>query len=687
MTEGPAVSGASDSRVDEARRRIDELRGRIRYHDYRYYVLDAPEIADTEYDLLLRELRALEQEFPELATADSPTRRVGGQPSELFAPVRHTATMLSLDNAFSREELDSWFGRVTRAVGADTTYVCEPKVDGVAVSLTYEDGRLVRGGTRGDGAVGEDVTQNLRTLRDIGERLSGADVPGRIEVRGEVYLPVKAFESLNASLGAEGRRLFANPRNAAAGSLRQKDPAASAARGLRFLAHGVGAVDGHRFASHSELLDRLATMGVRTAPHETARTPDEVFAVCQRRERERHSLEFEIDGVVAKVDSVARQQELGATSRAPRWAIAFKFPAEERSTLLRRIITHTGRTGRVTPFAALEPVVVSGATIGLATLHNEDEVRRKDVRDGDTVIVRRAGEVIPEIVAPVLEKRPADSTPWVFPKQCPSCGTDLVRAEGEAASFCPNKAGCPSQQVEWFVHFGSRSAMEIDHLGYSTVAALLEGGWVKDPADLYGLTAREVSQLPGYGPKSVANLLAAIDASRQRPLDRILVAVNIPLVGPHVARIVTRALPSADALLAASRADFERITGIGPEIAGSLHDWFSDPSHRAFVQKLRDAGVKMEGARAAAAGPLSGRTIVLTGSFDSLSRDEAIHAAEAAGARVASSVSSRTAFVVAGRDPGTKLDRARAIGTEIIDEQEFLRRLRLSTDASAGGAP
>jgi len=662
-----------------ARLRIEELRDRIRHHDYLYYVEDAPEISDADYDALMRELERLEARFPEFVTADSPTQRVGGQPSELFAPVEHRVPMLSLDNAFSWEELEAWGQRVERNLGREADFVCEPKVDGVAVALTYENGAYVQGATRGDGRVGEDITANVRTIRAVPVKLRGSRHPELLEVRGEVYLPVRAFERLNAELAERGERTFANPRNAAAGSLRQKDPRVTASRPLKLWCHSVGYVEGRRFDRHSEALDYLREAGLPVNPEtERVASLERVFEYCERREARRHDLDYEIDGVVVKVDQIHLQEELGATSKAPRWALAYKFPPEERTTKLQRIAVHTGRTGRVTPFAMLEPVYVGGVTVSTATLHNEDEIRRKDVREGDTVIVRRAGDVIPEVVGPVLSKRPKGARRWKFPKRCPSCGSELVRREGEADWRCPNRRACPSQGIEWLFHYASRGAMDIDHLGYKTGLALMDRGWVEDPADLYALTADQLAELPNFKDKSIANLLSAIDASRKRPLWRLLVGLNIPHVGSHVAQVLARHFRSMDRLAAASVEELDAVAEIGPEIAQSVHEWFRGEDSQRLLDKLRRAGVNMEETELTASaegGPLAGQTIVLTGGLDSMSREEATRAAEAAGARIASSVSKKTDFVVAGRDPGSKYDKARSLGVETVDEREFLRRL------------
>ena len=664
----------------DAERRLQELVEQLHFHDYRYHVLSEPEISDAEYDELMRELRSLEEQFPELVTPDSPTQRVGSRPSELFAPVRHRARMLSLDNAFSWEELNAWGKRVERALGRQADFVCELKIDGLAVSLTYEDGRYVQGATRGDGQTGDDITANIRTMRSVPMKLRGEDHPKVLEVRGEVYLPVKAFEKLNEELAERGERTFANPRNGAAGSLRQKDPAITASRPMRLWCHGIGEVEGRRFKRHSETLDYLKEAGLPVDPNiERLGSLEEVFAFCERWEKNRHSIDYEIDGVVVKVDQVPLQEELGATSHAPRWAIAYKFPPEERTTVLHSIAVNTGRTGIVTPFAILEPVYVGGVTVGRATLHNEDEVKRKGVREGDTVIIRRAGDVIPEVVGPVPSKRPKGSRPWRFPKRCPSCGTELIRKEGEAYRRCPNKRGCPSQNIEWLFHFASRGAMDIEHLGYKTGIAMLDLGLVNDPADIYALTDEDLAQLPAYKEKSIANLRASIEASKDRELWRLLVALSIPHVGGHVAWVLTRALPSIDLLRRASVEELHAIEEIGPEIAQSVHDWFHDQESLALLDKLRGHGVRMEEKEEVLAkteGPLSGKTIVITGGLESLSRSQAEQAAQEAGAKVASNVSKKTDFVVVGENPGSKHDRALQLGVETIDEKEFLKRIK-----------
>ncbi|HEU4864910.1 MAG TPA: NAD-dependent DNA ligase LigA, partial [Actinomycetota bacterium] len=635
-------------------------------------------VSDAEYDELTRELASLEERFPELVTPDSPTQRVGISPADLFAPVEHRARMLSLDNAFSHGELEAWAARVERAVGTGARYSCEAKIDGIAVALTYEKGLLTKGATRGDGRIGEDITANVRTVRSVPQRLRVKDPPEYLEVRGEIYLSVKGFERLNEQLLDAEQRPFANPRNAAAGSLRQKDPKVSASRPLALWVHSFGFAAGIRFDSHSGFLTWCRDAALPVAPtSEVVDDLDGVITYLDHWEKNRHSVDWEIDGVVVKVDQISLQEELGATSHAPRWAIAYKFPPEERTTVLRSIDVHTGRTGIVTPFANLEPVHVSGVTITTATLHNEDEVARKDVRVGDHVIVRRAGDVIPEVVGPVLSKQRRGARRWKFPERCPSCDTELVRRPGEAYRRCPNKRGCPSQNIEWLFAFASRGAMDIEGLGYKTGIQLLDRGLIKDPGDIFSLSADDLAQLEGFADKSITNLLAAIEKAKKQPLWRLLVALNIPHVGTHVAQVLARAFGSIDGLSEASAEQIDDVPEIGLEIARSVHEWFQDPENNALLEKLRVAGVRMadERPKRSGRGRLEGKTLVLTGGLERLSRDEATAAAQAAGARVASSVSKKTDFVVAGGNAGSKLAKAEELGVEVIDEDEFMSRL------------
>jgi DNA ligase (NAD+) len=678
----PTASSVERERA-AAKVRVEELRDLVNFHSYRYHVLDDPEVSDAEYDELIRELRALEDAFPELITPDSPTQRVGATPADLFAPVPHRAPMLSLDNAFSFDELRAWADRVARGLdGLDgVRFACELKIDGVACALTYERGVLVTGATRGDGRTGEDITANVRTVRGVPPRLLTKDPPEVIEVRGEMYLPVKAFEQLNDGLLEAGQKPFANPRNAAAGSLRQKDPKITSSRPLRLWVHSFGAAEGVAFDTHLGFLAWAAEAGLPVPPTTEGRDSiDDVEAFLRHWGDHRHSVDWEIDGAVIKVDRTDLQVRLGATSHAPRWAIAYKFPPEERTTLLRDVDTHTGRTGKVTPFAVLEPVVVGGVTVTYATLHNEQEVQRKDVRKGDTVIVRRAGDVIPEIVGPVLSKRKKGARRWKMPATCNACGTPLVRAEGEADHRCPNKRGCPSQGLEWLFHFAGRGAMDIEHLGYMTVMRLLEKGLIEDPADIYALDAVKLSQIPGFKDKAITNVLTQIEASKDRPLWRLLVGLNIRHVGGHVAQVLANAFASIDALAAASEDEIDAVPEIGPEIAATVRGWFDEDENLQLIEKLRVAEVRLadpveDRPAADAPTPFTGLSVVITGTLPTLSREEATALAERAGARVSSSVSGKTAFVVLGENPGSKFAKAEELGTETIDEAEFLRRL------------
>ena len=666
-----------------AQKRAGSLRALIAEHDRRYYVLDQPSISDADYDALLNELRAIEASHPDLVTRDSPTQRVGGKPSELFSPVRHAAPMLSLDNAFSTEELAAWATKLERGAEGTIAYVCELKIDGLAVSLVYEHGVFVRGATRGDGSIGEDISANLRTIHNIPTRLPGHGFPPVIEVRGEVYLPISTFEKLNRDLATRNEKPLVNPRNAAAGSLRQKDPQVTATRGLAIWCYGMGtpgeAVDGQRTARHSEDLARLRAWGLPVNPTiELASSLAEVNAFIEKWHRQRHQIDYQIDGIVIKVDRYDQRADLGATTRAPRWAVAYKFPAEEKTTLVRHIAVNTGRTGRVTPYVEMEPVGVGGVTVSSATLHNESEIQRKDIREGDTVIVRRAGDVIPEVVGPVLDQRPPDSKPWRFPTACPACNAELVRKNDEADWRCPNKKGCPAQGARWLFYFGSPDAMDIEHLGYQTVATLMERGWVADPADLYKLDAQSVATLPGFAEKSAQNLVLAIASSKDRPLWRLLVGMSIHHVGARVAQVLAKHYPSFEALAAASLESLEGVDGVGPEIAGTVHDWFHTAENLALVERLRQAGLRLQDdvpETPAGSQPLLGKIVVITGTLTAFSRDEAGQAAERAGAKVTASVSKKTSFVVAGAEAGSKLTKARSLGVEVIDEAEFMRRL------------
>jgi DNA ligase (NAD+) len=664
----------------EAVERVEALRGLIEYHNERYFVFDEPELADAEFDALVRELRELEAEHPSLAVADSPTRRPGGRPASTFAPVRHRVPMLSLDNAFSRDELLAWGTRVERLVPNPVRFVAEPKLDGLAVSLLYEDGRFTVGATRGDGVTGEDVTENLRTIAQVPEKLKGKDVPRLLEVRGEVFMPLAAFEALNRRQGEAGERLFTNARNAAAGSLRQKDPGITATRDLALFCYQIGAREGGpRLRTHEQTLAWLSKLGFPVNPQIDAFDDlDAVHEFASRMEANRHSLGYDIDGVVVKVDDLGQREEMGFTSRAPRWAIALKFPPEEKTTVLRGIMVSIGRTGRATPFAQLEPVFVGGANVGLATLHNEDDVKRKDVRPGDTVIVRRAGDVIPEVVGPVLAKRPPKTRPWKFPAKCPECGQPLVRVEGEANHHCVN-VDCPAQRVQRLVHWASRGALDIEGLGEERVRQFVDAKLLEDAADIYGLTVDKLVPLERIGERSAQLLVDAIEDSKTRPLWRVLVGLGINHVGPTAAQALSRAFTDLDAIMAASEEELTAIEGVGPTIAQSIQKWVSIDRNRRLLQRLGAAGVNFEGEPApvvsARDATLAGMTFVLTGSLEGHTRDEAAAEIVARGGKVTGSVSKKTSYVVAGESPGSKLAKAEQLGVTLLDEAAFDRLL------------
>ena len=659
--------------------RIEMLRESIRYHLHRYHVLDAPEISDAEFDSLLRELIGLEEAHPELVTADSPTQRVGGISDSAFSEVIHRRRMFSLDNAESTEDLEAWAERLDRGLGgAPSGYTCELKIDGLAVSLTYEDGSFTVGATRGDGVTGEDVTANLRTIKSIPLRLLGENIPAVLEVRGEVFMPIAAFDELNKAQAAAGDRLYVNPRNAAAGAVRQKDPAMTASRNLAIWVYQVGDVEGGPdLDSHTAQLQWLGGLGLPVNP--ASEHVDDLAGVVSYvggAEQGRHDLAYQTDGVVVKVDRLAEQRELGFTARSPRWAIAYKFPPEEQTTILRSIEINVGRTGAVTPYAVLEPVFVGGATVTNATLHNQDEIARKDLRVGDTVVVRRAGDVIPEVVAPVPSLRTGEEVPWSMPTVCPFSGHPIERREGDAKAYCAGGFDCPSRVREWLAHFSGRGAMDIEGLGYKTVDLLMAEGLVSDPADIYTLRADQLLEFEGWGETSVTNLMGAIDAARDRPLAKLLFGLGIPHVGGTVARLLAGRFRSLDAILAASEDELAALDGVGPEIVGSIRSWAADDANVRLVAKLRDAGVRLtdpepQGVDTAM---LEGVSVVLTGTLAGFTRDEAREAIEDRGGRVTSSVSKKTSAVVAGASPGSKLAKAEQLGVPVLDE-EALRRL------------
>jgi len=663
---------------EQAEKRIAELRNEIRRHDHLYYVQGKAEIPDQEYDRIYRELVDLESEFPELVTPDSPTQRVGGAPSEQFPTFVHRVPMLSLDNTYSEEELREFEGRIFRQVGERAIdYVAELKIDGLSMALHYEKGRLVRGVTRGDGVRGDEVTPNVRAIRTVPLRLHGADVPDELEVRGEVYFPRSRFEAMNREREAAGEETFANPRNAAAGSMKTLDTQVVKKRGLDIFLYSVAHVKGVRLTGQWQTLEQLRQWGLRT--NDTSRAChglDEVLAFIADWRDKRDSLEYDIDGVVVKVDSFALQQELGFTSKFPRWAIAFKYPARQASTVVLDIEVNVGRTGKLTPVAVLEPTPLAGTTVARASLFNEEEVARKDVRKGDTVLIEKGGDVIPKVVSVVEAKRPPGTEPWKPPTQCPVCGTTVVKAEGEVDRRCPNSS-CPAQVEQSIGHFASRTAMDIEGLGEVIVHELLARGLVKDVADLYRLRFEDLK--PVFAPKAkkeeslgATALLAGIEKSRQRELRRLLFALGIRHVGDRAAALLARHFGNLDRLAEASVEQIDDIYEIGPTVAQSVHDWFHTPSNQQLLARLKEAGVwPQEEAHAERSDTFAGKQFVLTGTLETMTRDEAKAAIEARGGRVTSSVSKKTTYVVAGRDPGSKLDKAKELGVGHVDEEGF----------------
>jgi DNA ligase (NAD+) len=664
--------------VQEAKLQAEELRSQINYHDYLYYVKDAPEITDQAYDELMRKLRAIESHYPELITPDSPTQRVPDIPIEAFSVVEHREPLLSLSNAFNHAQLVSWHKRASDLAATDKFQMTvEPKIDGLAVSLVYENGAFVQGATRGDGFRGENITENLRTIKSIPMRLRGKDHPDRFEVRGEVYMRKAAFEKMNEERAERGEPLFANPRNSAAGSVRQLDPRITAARPLDIFIYQLGWNDGSSPSSHWDTLQWLHEMGFKINPEVTRfKELQAVEAHYKDWSERRHDLDYEIDGLVVKIDEKTLWDELGFVGREPRWAIAYKFPPIQATTKLRKIQVNVGRTGSLNPYAELEPVQVGGVVVKLATLHNEDDIRRKDIRPGDTVIVQRAGDVIPQVVGPVVSKRTGKERRYRLPKKCPVCKADVERPEGEAMSYCTNIA-CPAQLYRWLTHFVGRGAMDIDGLGESWIAVFLEKGLIEDPADIYSLTKENLTALDRMGEKSADNLLHNIEASKQRPLSRLLVALGIRHVGGEMAETLAAHFGSLDAIAAASLEELEEIEAVGPKIAESVHAYFREPRKKKIISKLRKAGVKMEQApQAPKEGPLVGQMFVFTGTLASMPRSRAERLVEELGGDASGSVTKKTTYVVAGADPGSKLAKAEKAGTTVLDEKQFLRLLK-----------
>jgi DNA ligase (NAD+) len=667
----------------DAAQRVQELRTQIRYHNYRYHVLDEPAISDAAYDALYRELRELETAHPELVTPDSPTRQVGGEIREEFTAVEHPQPMLSLSNAFQPDELRAWRDRFLRLLPEgypEPAYVVEPKIDGLTVVLHYNVGVFSLGATRGDGIRGEDITINLRTVRTLPLRIpvmEGVEVPERLVVRGEAFMPIDAFEAFNREQAAAGKKTYANPRNTAAGSLRVLDSSVTASRPIRLYCYQVVEHQGGEvLESQWQALGYLRSLGFPVSD-QNRRFADfeDVVDHCVAWEDARRTLNFEADGLVIKIDDLATQQRLGAVGNAPRWAVAYKYPSEEAITRLKRIVVNVGRTGSLTPAAELEPVRVGGVTVSNATLHNADYVRERDIREGDMVIVKRAGEVIPQVLGPVPELRPADTRPWQMPDRCPVCGEHAERAEGEVAYYCVN-AACPAQLVRGVEHFVSRGAMDIEGLGSRQAELFVVKGYVRDVADLYYLTAEQLLALEGFGEKKAANLLDAIEASKSRPPARLLTALGIRGVGATVAQLLIEHMGSLEALESASQEQLQRIPGIGPTLAASVVDWFARQTNRAVLDKLRNAGVRTAAEPPRASGPqlLSGLTFVITGTLPTLSREQARAFIEAHGGKVTGSVSSRTDYLLAGEKAGSKLTQAGKLGVPVLDET-VLRRM------------
>jgi len=685
---------AEDAPDADVRRRWQELADEVRGHQFRYYVRDAPVISDAEFDKLLQELQALEDGHPELRTPDSPTQLVGGAGFATdFTSADHLERMLSLDNVFTPDELAAWAARIKGEIGDDAHYLCELKIDGVALALVYRDGKLERAATRGDGRTGEDVTLNARTIEDIPEKLTGTKefaVPRVLEVRGEVFFRVADFEDLNAGLVAEGKPPFANPRNSAAGSLRQKNPAVTARRKLRMICHGIGKTEGFSPKTLHDAYRALQAWGLPVSDH-TARVQgiDAVTEHIAYWGEHRHDVEHEIDGVVVKVDEIALQRRLGSTSRAPRWAIAYKYPPEEATTKLLDIKVNVGRTGRVTPFAFMEPVKVAGSTVSQATLHNASEVVRKGVLIGDTVVIRKAGDVIPEVLGPVVDLRDGSEREFVMPTECPECGTTLAPAkEGDADIRCPNQRSCPAQLRERVFHVAGRGAFDIEGLGYEAAVALLLAGVITDEGDLFTIGSPDLLQTDLFKTKDgnlSANgkrLLVNLHEAKSKPLWRVLVALSIRHVGPTAARALATEYGTLDAIMAASEEELAVVEGVGPTIAAAVTEWFTVDWHRAIVDKWRAAGVRMADERdTSIERTLEGLSIVVTGSLTGYSRDDAKEAIVARGGKAASSVSKKTAYVVAGDSPGSKFDKAVELGVPVLDEDGFTRLLADGPDA------
>ena len=671
----PSLASTGTSEEERLAARVAELRHKIEDANYQYFVQDNPTLTDAEYDQLMIELRRIEEEHPELQTPDSPTQRVGAAPTQEVAQRRHPYPMLSLANARNEEELRAWYRRAQNILPNTTfEYVCELKIDGLAMALTYEEGKLTIGASRGDGLVGEDWTPNVRTIRSIPPRLRKPPIPQKVEVRGEIYMSIKSFEKMNEELSDD--KLFANPRNAAAGSLRQKDPRITATRHLDFFGYQVGYAVGLDVQSQWEALNYIREWGFPVNPHvRLAKSLDEVLDYCKKWETERFNLPYEIDGVVIKISDMAQQQELGAVGRDPRWAIAFKYPPIQVATRLLGIHINIGRTGSVNPWAELEPVHIRGVTVSRATLYNERDVMRKDLRVGDWVVLQRAGEVIPQVVKPVIERRTGDEIPYAPIERCPICDTLIVRGEDQVMAYCPNPH-CPARNLESFIHFASKGAMDIETIGIKTVGQLVEEGLVRNVADFYKLTREQLLALEGVKDKSADNMLKALEASKHRPLWRLLVGLNIRYVGEKTAQILAQVFGSMDALLAASEEQIASIPGIGPVVGQSVYAWTHDEQSRTLVEQLRQAGVNMVEEQQTATGPLAGQSFLLTGRLSSMTRPAAEEAIRQLGGTIATGVSKNLSHLIVGEEAGSKLAKAQKVGVPIHDEQWLLDLLK-----------
>ncbi|MBE3559846.1 MAG: NAD-dependent DNA ligase LigA [Ktedonobacteraceae bacterium] len=671
----PALTEAGKSEEEQLAARAAELRHKIEEANYQYYVLDNPVLSDAEYDQLMLELQQIEREHPELQTPDSPTQRVGAVPTQEVPQHRHPLPMLSLANARNEQELYDWHRRAQNILpNATFSYVCELKIDGLAMALTYEHGRLAVGATRGDGIIGEDWTPNVRTIRTIPHRLRGSKIPEKVEVRGEIYMSIESFEKLNAEM--TDNRLFANPRNAAAGSLRQKDPRITASRPLSFFGYQIGYLQGMSIQTHWEALQLIREWGFPVNPHiALVHSLEEVLDYCNKWEKERFNLPYEIDGVVIKINDLAQQEELGSVSRDPRWAIAFKYPPIQVATKLLGIGINIGRTGSVNPYAILEPVHIRGVTVSRAALHNERDIQRKDLRIGDWVLVQRAGEVIPQVVKPIVERRTGQEQVYHLPDKCPLCGTPITHDPSVAMAYCPNLK-CPARNLEGIIHFVSKGAMDMDTIGEKMCEQLVEAGLVKSVDDFYHLTREQLLSLEGVKEKSADNMLRAIEASKQRPLWRLLFGLNIRYVGEKTAQLIAGAFGNIDRLLAAREEEINNIPGIGPRIGQSIYHWLQQQENRELIDRLRQAGVNMQDGSQAEAGPLSGQTFLLTGRLQSMTRQQAEEAITRLGGTIATGVSKSLSHLIVGEDAGSKLAKAQKAGVPIHDEQWLLDLLR-----------